>query len=188
MIDANMTCIIGLKHNGSIYMGGDSAGITDLSVQVRSDPKVFINKDFIFGFCGSFRMGQILQYSFVPPKHVSTKTDMSYLTTTFMNSVRSCFAKHGLTTTDLIPGSFLLGYRNNLYQVDCDFQVATLTVDYDSIGSGSSIALGSMYALADLNNPEERILRSLQAASYFSAGVLAPFTVLKLESKPKKKK
>lgn len=37
-----MTCIAGIVgEDGSIWMGGDSAGISGLSLQTRQDPKVF---------------------------------------------------------------------------------------------------------------------------------------------------
>lgn len=62
-----MTCIVGLVDKGSIYMGGDSAGVAGLSVTTRADEKVFLNGPFIMGFTTSFRMGQILRYKFVPP-------------------------------------------------------------------------------------------------------------------------
>lgn len=63
-----MTCIIGYndKENEKIYMIGDSAGVSNLDVTVRSDKKVFFNGDFLFGFTTSFRMGQILMNAELP--------------------------------------------------------------------------------------------------------------------------
>ena len=63
-----MTCIVGLVHEGVVYIGGDSAGVARLSLTVRADEKVFRNSDFLMGFTTSFRMGQLLRYSLKPPR------------------------------------------------------------------------------------------------------------------------
>ncbi len=63
-----MTCIVGLVNKGRTYLGGDSAGVSGLDITVRKDKKVFSNGEFVMGFTSSFRMGQVLQYDFVPPE------------------------------------------------------------------------------------------------------------------------
>lgn len=187
-----MTCIIGLEHEGSVYMGGDSAGVADLFLQVRTDPKVFINKDFIFGFTSSFRMGQILQYDFIPPKHPPKKSDMAYLVTDFITAVRVAFSSKGFISKNEereTGGNFLMGYRGKLYEVDCDFQVGKQSINYASVGCGAELAAGAMHALADVKDPIERITRAMDAAEYFSTGVSKPYLILKLppQNKPKTK-
>lgn len=51
-----MTCIVGLEHNGRVYIGADSAGVSGWDLTVRADKKVFRNGSFLFGFTDSFRM------------------------------------------------------------------------------------------------------------------------------------
>ena len=52
-----MTCIVGLKKDYKIYIGGDTLGSNLYSKTVRMDDKVFIKDDMIFGFTSSYRMG-----------------------------------------------------------------------------------------------------------------------------------
>ena len=70
-----MTVIVGLQHNGAVYIGGDSAGIAGYDLMIRHDEKVFVNQQFIMGYTTSFRMGQILRYSFKPPVQQKSMTD-----------------------------------------------------------------------------------------------------------------
>ena len=42
-----MTCIVGLVHEGVVYIGGDSAGVGGMSLTVRADEKVFRNGEFL---------------------------------------------------------------------------------------------------------------------------------------------
>ena len=51
-----MTCIVGLLHNKTIYIGGDSAGSNSSDLRVRKDTKVFENGPFLMGFTTSFRI------------------------------------------------------------------------------------------------------------------------------------
>ncbi len=54
-----MTCIAAVAHEGNVWMGADSAGVSGLALAVRRDPKIYRVGDFLFGFTSSFRMGQL---------------------------------------------------------------------------------------------------------------------------------
>lgn len=173
-----MTCIVGLEDKGLVYIGGDSAGISGLSISIRADEKVFINGPFVMGFTSSFRMGQLLRYKFDPPNHPNGIDDMRYMVTTFIDSIRKCFFDNGFgSREDNQGGTFLVGYKGKLYTIEADFQVARATVPYDAVGSGTDLALGAMHATPK-KKPIDRIKGALEAASTFNAGVSAPFLVL----------
>lgn len=183
-----MTCIVGLVHDGDVYIGGDSAGIAGLSVSIRADEKVFGNGPFIMGFTTSFRMGQLLRYKFAPPAQTVHQTDMEYMVTSFIDAVRQCFAGNGFGDKDAsVGGNFLVGYKGKLYNIESDHQVGIPKLAYDAVGCGTDLALGALYATEGLT-PEQRINAALSAASTFSAGVAPPFTILKLEGEGKKTK
>jgi ATP-dependent protease HslVU (ClpYQ) peptidase subunit len=183
-----MTCIVGLQHQGIIYIGGDSLATTDDVVNTRLDEKVFFNGPMVIGFTHSFRMGQLLRYSLKIPRHTSDKSDMEYLTTTFINTVRKLYTTKGFlrksTNEEELGGTFLLGYKGKLYSVADDFQITTSADDYMACGSGWEIALGALYATPTLD-PILRINRALAAASHFHVTVRDPFVILKLGKKLK---
>lgn len=176
-----MTCICAIVENNTVYIGGDSAGVAGLSISIRADEKVFKNGPFIMGFTSSFRMGQILRYKFDPPKQKASQTDMQYMVTDFIDSVRSCFSKNGFGDKDgTVGGNFLVGYNGVLYNIEKDHQVGIPKEPYDAVGCGSDLALGSLHSTADLSiKPEKRIIMALEAASKFSAGVAPPFLLIK---------
>jgi ATP-dependent protease HslVU (ClpYQ) peptidase subunit len=175
-----MTAIVGLVDNGDVYIGGDSAGIAGLSISVRADEKVFGNGPFIFGFTSSFRMGQLLRYKFSPPAQTVHQSDMEYMVTSFIDACRQCFSGNGFGDKDAtIGGTFLVGYKGQLYTIEGDYQVGLPACGFDAVGCGTDLALGAMFATEGMN-PQERIEVALSAASTFSAGVSAPFTIMKL--------
>lgn len=183
-----MTCIVGLVHDGDVYIGGDSAGVAGLSISIRADEKVFGNGPFIMGFTTSFRMGQLLRYKLAPPAQTVHQNDMEYMVTSFVDACRQCFSGNGFGDKDAsVGGNFLVGYKGRLYNIEADYQVGIPKAPFDAVGCGSDLALGAMYATEGLS-PEQRINAALSAASTFSAGVAPPFTILKLEGDNKKPK
>ncbi len=180
-----MTCIVGfIDDSGDIYMGGDSAGVSGFDIRTCSNPKVFINGEFIMGYTSSFRMGQLLQYSFSPPKYISElHGDIhKYMCTEFVNSLRQCLSNGGYARNDSgeeSGGFFLVGFKGRLFEIQSDFQVFECSEPYNSVGCGESFALGSLWQ----NNAvygENKVKEALKCAEYFSAGVRSPFTILKL--------
>ena len=184
-----MTCIVGLVDGGNIWMGGDSAGVGDYDLRVRADEKVFIKDKFIFGFTSSFRMGQILRYKLVIPPYYPEIDLWQYMVDNFIDAVRKCFKDGGyMKTKDTIEegGTFLVGFRGTLFEIEDDFQVAVNVAPYNACGCGRSYALGSLatsgYMTASVPYAaEKRVRKALEVAEEFSAGVRKPFHILKLE-------
>ncbi len=175
-----MTCIVGIVHKNKVYIGGDSAGVAGLDVIIRADSKVFTNKDFVFGFTSSFRMGQLLRYSFVPPAHKEHQDVYEYMVTKFVNQVRKCFhaGGYGKKNNEVESGgTFLVGYSGRLFSIQNDYQVAESSLPYDAVGCGQSYALGSLFA-TKLKEPKARIRLALSAAEQFSGGVRGPFRIV----------
>lgn len=184
-----MTCIAAIQTEDAIYMCADSAGVDGLSIATRNDKKVFIRKDvagteFGFGFTSSFRMGQLLQYSFQIPT-LATDVDLQeYMSTKFISAVRTCLKEGGyvqVTNNRESAGTFLVGVRNRIFAIHGDFQVAEAAMPFNACGCGASLALGSLYSTHNMNlmghklEPEFRLRLALHAAQEYSAGVRSPF-------------
>lgn len=170
-----MTCIVGIEHDGDVWIGGDSAGTASNMLQrIRDDKKVFKKDEFLIGFCGSFRMGQLLRCNLVIPKRKNSVSDESYLVNDFVNAVMKC--------VDSMEGEIMFGYRGKLYMLYTDLQVARPSTGFDSVGSGSEVAMGSLYSTAGRYSPEDRIKMALDASSSNNASVRPPYTIMKLES------
>lgn len=183
-----MTCIVGLEHDGQVSIGGDSAGTNGwLQRRIRVDEKVFINGPMIFGFTSSFRMGQLLRYSLKVPEQLPSQDDYAFMCTAFINAVRECLKLGGYARVkdgEDHGGTFLVGYKGKLYEVEDDFQVGRSVQSFEACGCGVDFAMGAMWAgnitveNRPVLEPADRIKQALTAAATFSAGVAAPFLVL----------
>ncbi len=175
-----MTCIVGLVDNGTVWIGGDSAATAGFSLTVRSDKKVFKVGDMLIGFTSSFRMGQLLEHSFTPPKRHADQDVFTYMVTSFVDAVRACFKDGGFAekhSESERGGAFLVGYEKRLFLIESDYQVGESIHGFNACGCGDQIALGAMY-LSRGSEPKDRIYSALKAAEAFSAGVRAPFHIL----------
>jgi ATP-dependent protease HslVU (ClpYQ) peptidase subunit len=187
-----MTCIVGLVENGKVYIGADSAGTAeDYSFRIRGDVKVFHRGPFLMGGTSSFRMLQLLRFKLKIPKHPKNLDNCEYMVTRFVEAVRICFREGGLTKVENSVeegGSFLVGYRGQLYFVHEDFQCGFVPDGYAACGCGEDFALGAMNILQEKLNPsrsnfgteygpKERVILALETAEKFSAAVRGPFVI-----------
>ena len=185
-----MTCIVGLNAKGKIWIGGDSAGTDENLLRVvRRDSKVFkLGTQFIIGYAGSFRFGQLLRYKFVPPEKPEDKDDYEYMVVDWMDALRSVLKDSGFTKIDDNSEAFedsqaLIGYNGRLYGLEEDLQIGELILPYAAYGCGSDFAFGSMntsFQLSKRMSPRKRVQLALEAAAAFCAGVCPPFTIQSL--------
>jgi ATP-dependent protease HslVU (ClpYQ) peptidase subunit len=178
-----VTCIVGVAEAGRVWIGGDSSACSGYSTRPTALRKVFrvdttARETLLIGYCGSFRMGQLLQYSLdlTAPRKGDA---LEYLVTVVMERVRVLFRDAGFATVSNNQesgGLFLLGYEGGLYRVCSDYQVNPMLDGYDAIGCGDESALGALHALRNMD-PQDRLVRALQTAEHFSGSVCAPFVV-----------
>jgi ATP-dependent protease HslVU (ClpYQ) peptidase subunit len=186
-----MTCTIGVVHDGHVYIGADSSANGPRgALQVRSDSKVIKSGEFVLGFAGSFRVGQIIRYSLSIPRvggydpDTGTPLDADlyrYMVTKFIPALKECLKGAGVALNedgqDGIPAKLLVGVRGRLFEVDADYQVAEPVDDFAAIGIGMPIAQGALYVTEGIE-PFQRINQALRAAERHSAYVRGPFVVV----------
>ena len=178
-----MTCIVGMidKKSGTVTIGGDSAASDNSGIFTRKDPKVFENGKFLIGCTSSFRMIQLLRFSFKPPE-VKSKDIYEYMCTDFIDETRRCFKDGGYlqkyTDGDEKGGNFLVAYKDRLFKIEDDFQVGENLNGIDAVGCGAEFALGALHSIVDQDiSTQDKILKSLETAEFFALGVRRPFII-----------
>lgn len=177
-----MTCIVAVKKDGIVYMGGDSASVDTYSLFSRkvANPKVFKNGPYLIGYTSSFRMGQLLEHKIALPEPKDNL--MHFMCTEFIDTIRQGLKDNGYSRIDSNQekgGNFLVALQNRIFEIQDDFQVNEFTSNYGSCGCGREYALAVCYTLYDYAKAEDLITRALEAASEFSIGVRPPFTIIK---------
>lgn len=183
-----MTCIVALRHDDKVYVGGDSAAVSGWDVSERADSKVFWNKEFLIGFAGSYRFGQIMQYHFSPPSddgmasYTLKHYPMKYMCVYFIPALRACLKENGFLKSENEQegtgnGYCIVAHGTGMFRIDSDFQVAVPADPFMAIGSGNDLALGALYATSRKRDPRKRLLLALEASAKFNIGVRGPFVI-----------
>lgn len=183
-----MTCIAAVVGgNGVVYMGGDSAGVSDDSVYslgIGTESKIWESEGILFGASGSFRVAQVVRRHMHIPQFNPAADPLEYLTGSFVSSMREALRENGALrikeedSTEEFDGSILLGFCGHVFAVFSDFGVEELVHGYGAVGCGAPIALGSL-ATSEGASPKKRIKTALLAAERHSAGVRGPMTIIK---------
>lgn len=178
-----MTCVVGLIQDGKVHMACDSAASDGDSgiIMPRKDPKMFYVNEYLIGFSNSFRMGQILQHDFVPPK--PTKRNLEkVMAIDFPAAIHEALDKNKFAMTNTIDDSkdsdiceLMIGVHGRLFTMDTDFSIGEYHDPYFAIGSGYQFALGSLFTTQHIKTPKARLTRALEAATKFTMSVEPPY-------------
>jgi ATP-dependent protease HslVU (ClpYQ) peptidase subunit len=176
-----MTCIIGLQHEGKVYIGADGLTCFGSTRAFDTRHKVYKSGSFLIGNSGDVRFNDLVRYAFEIPTDESGAYDMRYMVRSFVPALRTALRDAGAMgkddDKDTAGGWLLVGVNGQLYEISANFSIYTPRDGYAAIGSGYTYGLSAMMALSD-KPPKERIERSLEITAYFESTVAPPFTVL----------
>lgn len=184
-----MTCIIAYKFDDVVYIGGDSiaADMDTYSKDIIINPKVFKNGKFLIGYTTSFRIGQLLEYTLIPPKKNKKQDVMQYLCNNFIDEIRRLFVDNGydMLKSNSGGGTFLFAYKGDIYLVQNDYSILIVDTAYNAVGSGYKAALAAMNVLEEIDpkckrySPEEKLQIAFRAVEKHNNSVAGPFIVMK---------
>lgn len=169
-----MSCVIGLVDNGKIFFGADGFATTeDGERRPIYCNKIFKNKEYLIGYTGSVRTGQLVEPAyFDAPDNISELAEALRQHLYALGCVAT--AEGGIS---MQTSNFLIAYKDKLYEILMDFQLNEVLGNFTAIGSGAAYAMGAMHVLDKASNiePIKKLELALQAASFFHTSVGPPF-------------
>ena len=170
-----MTVIVGLVDNDIIHLCSDRGLSDDDIIVSMSTPKIRQNGAYLIGYADCPGTGQLLHHMTLPtpPK----KNVEKFMRMTFVPAVRKALVDSGVDLKENAHASFLIGVSGELYLMDTnDWQV--LPVSYMAIGSGASVAMGSLYTTEIWKSAERRVKTAVSAAIELSPSCRGPIDYL----------
>lgn len=182
-----MTLVVGIVHQGEVWMGSDSACCDDNQRQIIATPKMCRKGEFLIGCAGTLRATHIVQYHLELPQQGQEQDVHEFICRDVAEAIRECFVKHDCIESDKgatkLDANILIGYRGRLFAVHTSWQVVEDATPYHSIGSAYPNANGALYALeraAPELPPLLRLELVLETASAQVMDVAPPFHIEKL--------
>lgn len=167
-----MTCVVGIiDASGCIYMGSDTQSTQGYTKRhLTNDGKVFIKNGVIFGFTGKLRGAQLIEHELDFPDHTQVNLDKkTFIIKEIIPKLRECFKAAGyseeVNKQEGHDDEYLLGIDGRLFVIQSNYQVVEDKESYRTIGSGSNVALGSLYTTKTMElTTEERLRLAIAAA------------------------
>lgn len=180
-----MTCIVAIKKNKKIYIGGDSCGSNGHNFAAYPRKKVFKKGDFIYGCTTSYRMIDLLEYVFTPPARKVGYNPAEYMRADFIPALRECFKNNAFSEINNSVekgGVFLVGFDGFLFSIQADYSVLEAPEYGAAIGSGGEAATAILFHLKDKKHIAEYMVNSaLSAAAGTIVSVREPFFIERLD-------
>jgi ATP-dependent protease HslVU (ClpYQ) peptidase subunit len=145
----------------------------------RKDCKVHKIGPVILGFCGSFRVCQIVAHTLNLPARLTGTGIEKYMAVSFTEAVRECLKIGSVDDSEMSESEILIGYQGRIFNLSSGYQIEEVTQPYNAIGSGGNVAMGALYALhGTAMDPEARVKVALKAAEQFCTEVQGPFRII----------
>lgn len=169
-----------------VWMGGDSAGVSNWELDITARPKVFRLGEMIVGYTSSFRMGQALEFRLQLPQNLPEKVDDldRYMAVEFSDAVRTVLRDVGYLKAEggrESTGVFIVGVRGHLYHADDDLHVRRTRHRFMAVGCGGIAASGALHAFTHGSTPKDGrvvVATALHAAEALCIGCRGPFSII----------
>lgn len=177
-----MTCVVGIETPDGVVMGADTLATAGWASDVPTTDKVFRTGPFVIGGSGAMRASQLIRYTLKVQAPSDDPDLYPYMVGELVPAIRTCLSEGGYSHKEnevetARNSCWLIGVKGQLFYVGADFCVSRSRRGYDAIGSGSSYAMGVLYAL-EYEPPLTRCEIALAAAAENDIGVAPPFVVL----------
>lgn len=192
-----MTAIVGLVHDGEVWLGGDRSVAAGSMLIPNRQPKVWRSGQMVIGCSGeqAWWTAWLEELSPDPGGHWRPDDPLRWLSTTCMQSLRQRLTEWGrigkaADGTEQCDGDALVGIDGQLYEINANgFTVVQCADPVAGIGCGGNLVIGAASALRALDWPDGLdvpwVLReSLEIAERFCAYVRAPFDVVTTGAQP----
>lgn len=206
-----MTTIVGIQGDGFAVVGSDtriSSFGNDGSAYQFSHlgsgmSKIASNGKYLLGAAGDVRAINLLHHVYQPPAVAPSlrgkKLD-AFITAKVIPSLRQCFDSHGYSPPDKNGdrehraeqnSTLLIVVNGNIYIIENDYSWTTESTGLYACGTGSSYALGALYALTtgkglSVHQAKQAVIKALSTAAKFDPYSGAPYhTFTQLEGEKK---
>lgn len=153
--------------------------------------KIAENGRYLLGAAGDMRAINILHHAFTPPVPPITTTGAKldhFITLKFIPALRECFEQTGYAMPENDQSSHIAEHASTvivvingiIYIIDGDYSWTSDTTGIYAIGTGSSYALGALYALTNnkdmtVTKAKTAVNKALSIASKFDPYTGVPF-------------
>lgn len=180
-----MTIVAGIvdpKARG-VWLGADSATVTDWRIELARDPKVFTvragDETLGIAIAGSWRFAHLLRYKVALPEIPRGGDIAEWMHVDFADAITVVFEDvvgervAEERWKDIKDGCALVAIRGRLFEIEAEGTAVELTDGYSACGTGGEFAVGA-FAATEQQPPADRIKTALKAGIKHGRDVRPP--------------
>lgn len=173
-----MTAIVGIEHDGRVYLAGDRAVSGDGCDPVTrsAHPKVWARSGVLIGIAGQLDQLQRIAYRCKIPRYRRRQDPSSYMGRHLVPALKLAFAAD-MRAGEQVDLEMLVGVGGQLFGLDHVFSFSLVGPEW-AIGSGGEAARAALCLLSARRGPEARALAALAVAARVCPSVSAPYDVI----------
>lgn len=170
-----MSLVVAIKHKDRIILGSDKQ-VSVGANKSHDTTKIWQVKDLpgvIMGSVGLLRASQVIQHNKIFDLNaIEDDIDTGFIINSVVPVIVAQLKAHGVlcgeleekdSTCTIIPNSFIIALEDKAWVIGGDLSVVEVE-DYFTIGSGSDVATGVLFATPE-KNPFERVVTAIDAAA-----------------------
>lgn len=182
-----MTCIVALRGTDHIIVGADRQGTAWHLAHFSAQPKISEHNGVIVGVAGSVRLSQVIEHELdwddVTMRLRPDDDPYTWAVKKLIPAIRGVLSAHAALTVENAVAeahhtAAIFAVRRRILCLHGDLQIYENAEPYAAIGSGSEVALGSLYSTEWMANPAERVTIALTAAARWITSVGGPFDLI----------
>lgn len=185
-----MTCIVAVwsERDQCTWLAGDTALIgDDFTLYPLAEPKVSVRGRIGVGYAGNLRFGQVVTWGFNPPSLDDGDDVTAWMHTQWLPAYRHALHDAGQIREPTDPadgtertfGELVVVVGERIFTVGDDLSIGEWE-QYAAIGAGAAYAMGSLHTQSRRELRRAAAEKALEAAAAHNAGVLPPWTVLRV--------
>jgi hypothetical protein len=173
---AEVTAIVGVEHDGVVWLAGDAEFSSKRVRNMLAIPKVWERDGLVWGFAGASRPGELIRYELRTPRKAAKTPVDAYVVTELIPAMRALWKADGCEESEWAA---LVGIGGELWELDSDgYSSDRPSEGYASVGSAQGPALVGLALTANLA-PRTRVTRVVAACAKHCPGVGGRITVVK---------
>ena len=177
-----MTCIAVVrdKVNNKLWMAGDRGVSDDNVINVSSSPKIWKKEGYLFGYAGSMD-GDRIRHLFVPPQFEGRGSVDKFMYSRFLKALRKFYEEWWVDTSPSADFGMIICVRGKIYEHSSgDMSLTQYNNEYLAMGSGSSYAMGYLYATENQKDARKRSIGAVAAAIKYSTTCMGPIDTVSI--------
>ena len=174
-----VTCIVAVRKEDKIYMSGERGVSDDDMILASSTSKVWQLGPYIMGYAGAMD-GERIRHNFKPSLPTGNNIQ-KFMYTKFIKELRDFYNDWWVDVSKDSDFGMIICVKGQIFEHSAaDMSLTQYNNEYLTMGSGSSYAMGYLFATENQKDARKRSIGAVASAIKFSTSCMGPIDTVSI--------